>query len=73
MYLFSLSFNSVSVSLQETKKTYVILFYVFLTPCQTQTAQTSRYVPFNFSLSWFTWTFLTEYSKGKLERNDKKV
>jgi hypothetical protein len=27
----------------------------------------SKQIPINFNLSWFSWTFLTVYSKAKLK------
>jgi hypothetical protein len=73
-YLFFLLFNSVSFSLQETKKTSVIFFIlrVFYSVSNINSID-QPIIPFDFYLSWFTWTFLMEYSRGKLERNGKKI
>jgi hypothetical protein len=75
MYLVFYAFTSRSILLLATNTASM-----FLTACMFSLNKLSWspeirscWVPFNFSPSWFAWTFLTAYSWAQLKRDVEKV
>jgi hypothetical protein len=76
MYLMFSVFTSRQASLLASDRRFAFFFMVFIFEPNKLTLSVSirrRWVPFNSTLSWFSWTFLMVHSKGKLKSNGEKA